>query len=104
MNMKTKSVMLTLVALTAMGSVFAQEFDDMYFTSKDRAKINLASRESAISVLASAKQKETNYQTINPSDSYSARNENPDYIAGSKVGSNTAQTSSYFTSNYVPNV
>lgn len=101
--MKTKLIVLTMMAVGAGANVFAQEFDDMYFTSKDRAKSNQNVREAV--VLASAKQKGENTQTINPSDSYSARNENPDYVAGSKVGSNAPQQSpSYFNSTYVPSV
>lgn len=101
--MKTKLISALLLVMIAGANVFAQEFDDMYFTSKDRAKSNQSAREAI--VLASAKQKGENVQTINPSDSYSARNENPDYVAGSKAGSNAPQqSSSYFTSTYVPNV
>src|SRR5580765_3990235 len=99
--MKTKSILLSLVAIASGICVFAQENDDMYFGSKDRSKIGLANREEV--VLASAKAN-TAVQTINPSDSYSARNENPDYIAGAKVGSNATTTSSYFTPTYRPYV
>src|SRR6478609_358510 len=99
--MKTKSILLSLLAIASGICVFAQENDDMYFSSKDRAKINMTSREEV--VLASAKGDNT-MQTINPSDSYSARNENPDFVAGAKVGSNANTTSSYFTPTYQPNV
>src|SRR5258706_15601775 len=101
MTMKTKSILLSLLAITSGICAFAQENDDMYFSSKDRAKINLPSREKV--VLASAKGN-SSVQTINASDSYSARNENPDYIAGAKVGSNASTTSSYFTPNYQGNL
>src|SRR5882724_3883791 len=99
--MKTKSILLSLVAVTSGICALAQENDDMYFSSKDRAKINLSSREEV--VLASAKGN-SSVQTINPSDSYSSRNENPDYVAGAKVGSNATTTSSYFSPNYQPNI
>jgi hypothetical protein len=99
--MKTKSILLSLVAVASGISIFAQENDDMYFTSKDRAKINQRGREEV--VMASAKSTGIT-QTINPSDSYSGRNENPDYIAGNKVGSNAATSSPYFTPSYQPNV
>src|SRR5579864_2017049 len=99
--MKTKSILLSLLAMASGICAFAQENDDMYFSSKDRAKINVTSREEV--VLASAKENSA-VQTINPSDSYSARNENPDYIAGAKVGSNATTTSSYFTPTYQPSV
>src|SRR5882762_9616214 len=99
--MKTKSILLSLLAMASGICVFAQDNDDMYFSSKDRAKINLSSREEV--VLASAKGN-SSVQTINPSDSYSARNENPDYVAGAKVGSNASSTSSYFSPSYQPNV
>src|SRR3954466_11537839 len=99
--MKTKSILLSLLAIASGICVFAQENDDMYFSSKDRAKVSLSSREEV--VLASAKTNPS-AQTINPSDSYSARNENPDYIAGAKVGSNASRASTYFTPTYQPNV
>src|SRR5258707_3813371 len=99
--MKTKSILLSLVAVTSGICAMAQENDDMYFSSKDRAKINLRSREE--DVLASAKSDGT-AQTINPSDRYSARNENPDYVAGTKAGANASANSSYFNPNYQPNV
>src|SRR5258708_30771423 len=99
--MKTKSILLSVVAVTSGICAMAQENDDMYFSSKDRAKINLRSREEV--VLASAKSDGT-AQTINPSDSYSARNENPDYVAGTKAGANASANSSYFNPNYQSNV
>ncbi len=96
--------MLSLVAIASEDlCVQPAENDDMYFGSKDRSKISLASREEV--VLASAKANpSTAVQTINPSDSYSARNENPDYVAGAKVGSNATASSSYFTPTYQPTV
>jgi hypothetical protein len=99
--MKTKSILLSLVALASGICALAQENDDMYFSSKDRSKINQQSREEV--VMASIKKNDA-VQTINPSDSYSARNENPDYVAGAKVGSNASAYSSYFNPNYQPTV
>src|SRR6267154_3761117 len=99
--MKTKSILLSLLAVASGICVFAQDNDDMYFSAKDRAKINLSGREEV--VLASTKGNST-AQTINPSDSYSARNENPDYVAGAKVGSNATTASSYFNPTYQPAV
>ncbi len=99
--MKTIYLLLSLLAIASGICVFAQESDDMYFSSKDRAKINMSSHEEVS--LASAKTNPS-AQTINPSDSYSARNENPEYIAGAKVGSNATTTSSYFTPTYQPTV
>lgn len=70
----------------------SQEIDDMYFTSKDRVKKDQFKREENVSHGTTV--------PLNTSDSYSARNENPDYVAGSKVGSNSRPA--YFNSNYQP--
>jgi len=77
------------------------EQDDMYFRSKDRA------------VLAASKPLTMNYASrasevnspINPTDSYSARNVNPEYLSQAKVNpssTNQTQASTYFVPNYTP--
>ena len=103
-TMKTKAAFLTIVVLAAGSCVVAQnvEQDDMYFTAKDRAALN-ASHEAILSTQQARRVTESETSsTINPTDSYSARNVNPEYISGSKVGSNTSATAQYFTPNYQP--
>lgn len=106
--MKTKVAFLTFLATAVVSSVWAQstEDDDMYFTSKDRAALNAVQSASRQEVLASASSRRITESevasTINPTDSYSARNVNPEYISGSKVGSNSTANVQYFSPNYQP--
>jgi hypothetical protein len=107
-TMKTKVAFLTFLAAATVSCAWAQstEDDDMYFTSKDRAVLNAAQSASRQEVLASANSRRITESevasTINPTDSYSARNVNPEYISGSKVGSNPTATAQYFSPNYQP--
>ncbi len=107
-TMKTKVAFLTFLAVATVSCVFAQstEDDDMYFTSKDRVAFSVAQNASRQAVLASANSSRITESevasTINPTDSYSARNVNPEYISGSKVGSNTTANVQYFSPNYQP--
>ncbi len=103
--MKTKVAFLTILAVAAGSCVWAQsteEYDDMYFTSKDRATLN-ASRHIALSSDNARRITESETTSaINPTDSYSARNVNPEYISGAKVNGNTNTTAQYFSPNYQP--
>lgn len=107
-TMKTKVAFLTFLAAATVSCAWAQstEDDDMYFTSKDRVALNAAQSASRQEVLASANSRRITESevasTINPTDSYSARNVNPEYISGSKVGSNTTANVQYFAPNYQP--
>lgn len=76
------------------------EQDDMYFRSKDR-KVLAASKPLTMNV--SSRASEVN-SPINPTDSYSARNVNPEYISQAKVNpSKATQTgTTYFVPNYTP--
>jgi hypothetical protein len=103
--MKTKVTFITFLAVAASFCGVAQstgELDDMYFTSKDRATLN-ASR--AVALTSESARRVTESETanvINPTDSYSARNVNPEYVAGSKVNGNSSSVASYFSPNYIP--
>ena len=101
--MKAK-MLLTGFILTGLVSLsFAQvENDDMYFTASDRVKLN-ASRASSDSYAYNQKKKqlvELTGESPNPTDSYSARNINPEYASrqNSKVAKQDEQD--YFVSNY----
>lgn len=103
--MKTKVSFLILLAMAAGSCVFAQtteEYDDMYFSSKDRATLKAARQMalSAESVRSMADDEQTS--VINPTDSYSARNVNPEYISGRKGNSNIASPVQYFSPSYQP--
>lgn len=99
--------MLTVVGAGA----FAQEYDDMYFRSKDREKQN--------ATLKAAKSEEVyasnSYETFkkknfteptmldeyrNPTDSYSARNVNPEYISRSYSEQASEDEQNYFVEGY----
>lgn len=102
--MKSKVALLSLVSLLFTFAASAQEIenDDMYFNSKDRAKLN-AAKASEVSHTASIKKSKKEIvedETLNPTDSYSARNVNPEYEARSN--SQTAQNDNedYFVNNY----
>lgn len=102
--MKTKVAFLTILAFASSACAFAQstEDDDMYFTSKDRAALN-ASRQLVLSSDNSRRITESEIaSTINPTDSYSARNVNPEYISGVKMSGNSTSATPYFTPNYQP--
>jgi hypothetical protein len=102
--MKTKYSLLTGLALFAVTAAFSQvEHDDMYFNSKDRAKLN-ASKE----VVLAKQYKQQDAQAvktspINPTDSYSGRSVNPEYTNRLKTNPSLANTDSqYFVSGYQP--
>ena len=106
--MKTKIAFFFLLCTVVLSTAVAQsrEDDDMYFTSKDRAVMNAALQKDRQEIFASSKVRRiTESETasiINPTDSYSARNVNPEYISGAKVGSNASSTDQYFSPNYQP--
>lgn len=97
--------MKTLIALfaliTAAVSVQAQEYDDMYFRSKDRAKLN-GDRVSVVKKSNQDSYDDETQSTINPTDSYSGRNVNPEYTSRNKVTSNSDEDAQYFVSGYEP--
>lgn len=103
-----KKYFLSLAALILTAAAFGQvENDDMYFNSKDRAQLKAqrASEESSY-VMATAKKTKKTEQTaaaeevINPTDSYSARNVNPEYAARSNSQTAAADNQDYFVNNY----
>jgi hypothetical protein len=106
--MKTKAGILSFLAVAAVSGVYAQsiEEDDMYFTAKDRAALNAAqsvARQETFAAPGTRRITESEVSsTINPTDSYSARNVNPEYISGSKVGGNSSGGVQYFSPNYQP--
>lgn len=104
--MKTKILLLSLISLIGAGSLLAQDIenDDMYFNAKDRAKLREA-RKSGELAIASTKKSSREQATeeedyINPTDSYSARNINPEYTSRSNSQSAQAEEEGYFENNY----
>ena len=103
-----KKQVLSLAALVLTASAFAQvENDDMYFNSKDRAalKAQKASKESSLTMASAKKTKKVEQvapveEVVNPTDSYSARNVNPEYAARSNSQTAAADNQDYFVNNY----
>lgn len=111
--MKTRTMTGILVASTLAFQVLAQENDDLYFNSKDREKQKVEN------VRASASNKiDEDYQAfkkkhfeepaedtsfVNPTDSYSARTINPEYIARSNAEQASEDEQNYYVEGYAPN-
>ena len=104
--MKTK-LMIGIVTLFSAG-VFAQEFDDMYFRAKDRVstpKVNNTNEVYASSSYETFKQKNFTDPTMldeyrNPTDTYSARNINPEFISRSYSEQASEDEQNYFVEGY----
>jgi hypothetical protein len=99
--MKIRITFLSLLAVSAAMVASAQvvEYDDMYFNSKDRARVQ-ASKPLTLKNINTAHEVAT---TINPTDSYSARNVNPEYISQSTVNpSGSVEKAPYFIPDYTP--
>jgi hypothetical protein len=98
--MKSRILITSLLAAAA-ASVSAQEFDDMYFRSKDRDKEAKPVRtisEREMQKMA-AKNQPSQSAFSNPTDSYSARVVNPEYTSR-MVTQSVAGESDYFIDNY----
>jgi len=93
---------LVIAALMTVGiGAWAQEYDDMYFNSKDRTKANVnAATFASKSQLSDADAQDLSGR-VNPTDSYSARSENPEYTSRSKFNANSnTENSDYFIAGY----
>lgn len=105
--MKIKGMLLAAVSLLGISSVFAQgvEYDDMYFNREDRAKLN-AQKATEVAYNTREKYKQLDQldydyaEERNPTDSYSARNVNPEYTSRSHTQSAQADNEDYFVNNY----
>ena len=105
-RMKNKGMMLSLATLLFASATMAQgvETDDMYFNSKDRAALKAQKSLETPSYTASAKKTKKNEVaeevSVNPTDSYSARNVNPEYSARSNSETALFDEQDYFVSNF----
>lgn len=104
--MKNKVMMLNVVALLFASATFGQgvENDDMYFNSKDRVKLKAQKATEDAAYTASVKKSKKNQsiqeEVNNPTDSYSARNVNPEFAARSNSQVAAADNQDYFVNNY----
>lgn len=100
--MKIRVTLFAAFSLLGISGALAQvEYDDMYFNKEDRVKLEA---QRATAVAYNTPEKRTNFDEnmsdLNPTDSYSARNVNPEYT--SRAHTQTAQTDEedYFVNNY----
>jgi hypothetical protein len=100
--MKIKVILFSLLLSVIGGSAFAQvEQDDMYFNSKDRAKLREAKKTSELTMAsARKKEKQEEDEMNNPKDTYSARNVNPEFTSRSQSKAAQEDEEDYFVTNY----
>lgn len=106
--MKTRIVLASLLISITVVEVSAQraEYDDMYFRGKDRERNKVLEAEA----YASAKTTRQKQQDVvvaeednsNPTDSYSARNVNPEYVSRSNSEKASEDESNYYLEGYTP--
>lgn len=105
--MKTNILLSGMLALIS-GTVLAQhiESDPVYFRSKDRAALRARQAEASNDTYAyntkrnKSQQDEAVEDSVNPTDSYSSRNVNPEYAARANARSAQQDNGDYFDSNY----
>jgi hypothetical protein len=105
--MKIKHLLFSLAMTLSAFAVLAQEVenDDLYFNSKDRAKLK-AKKATEVSYIASSRESNKEdkgtreKEIINPTDSYSARNVNPEFAARSNAEVAQDDNQDYFVTDY----
>jgi hypothetical protein len=110
--MKTRIVLAGLLAMVMALEVTAQraENDDMYFRGKDRERNKSIEAEASYSAAKTKKQNreeeavvdEEEDEDSNPTDSYSARNVNPEYVSRSNSEKASEDESNYYLEGYTP--
>jgi hypothetical protein len=102
--MRIKGLLIATFSLIGISGAFAQgiEYDDMYFNAEDRAK--LKQKRAEVAYNAPAKSSQFDYyegkESVNPTDSYSARNVNPEYTSRSHSQTAQSDEADYFVNNY----
>jgi hypothetical protein len=113
--MKARIVLASLLVSMMVVEVSAQraEYDDMYFRGKDREINKAISADEAFASAKTKKQKKNdedamdevvsdNEDNSNPTDSYSARNVNPEYVSRSNSEKASEDESNYYLEGYTP--
>jgi hypothetical protein len=99
--MKLKVLFLSMLATALIGSAVAQvENDDMYFNSSDRVKLKEARKAEQMTLASNRANRNSDEEGLNPTDSYSARNVNPEFTSRSQSGTAAEDEEEYFVSNY----
>ncbi|MFN5170485.1 MAG: hypothetical protein ACK5DD_12730 [Cyclobacteriaceae bacterium] len=91
-----------IVGMICSVTALAQETDDMYFRGKDREVVTAVRNEQWNKQRNAAREASEVKTTINPSDSYSGRNVNPEYNSQVKVDPAAAEQAAYFVPDYSP--
>lgn len=105
--MKARIVLAGLLVSMMVVEVSAQgaEYDDMYFRGKDRERNKAIDAEEAISAKTKKQSDEVAPQeddNSNPTDTYSARNVNPEYVSRSNSEKASEDESNYYLEGYTP--
>lgn len=100
--MKIKGILLATFSLLGISGAFAQvEYDDMYFNSEDRVKLKAQTgTELAYNAPDKSQKAWRKEENANPTDSYSARNVNPEYTARQQSETAQVDEENYFVDNY----
>lgn len=110
--MKTRVVLACLLVSILVTEVSAQraEYDDMYFRAKDRERNKAIEAEKTYASAKTSKASKQKQDEIipleddssNPTDSYSARNVNPEYVSRSNSQNASEDESNYYLEGYTP--
>lgn len=96
--MKTRVIFCGLLSLFAVAAVAQDvEYDDMYFNATDRAKLREGRQQVTLASNDRSWRRENNG---NPTDSYSARNVNPEHAARSQSKAAKEDEQDYYVGNY----
>lgn len=99
--MKLKGFLIGCLSLGLASGSFAQvEYDDMYFNAKDRSELNAAKASGALAMTGKKKSMLEEEFSDNPTDSYSARNINPEHVSRSNSRIAQEEELDYYMSDY----
>jgi hypothetical protein len=98
--MKTRLFLIAVMSAAAFASFGQVENDDMYFTAKDRIKLNSTK---PMATVRNIDDYDNAVATINPTDSYSGRGTNPEHTSQAIVNPKSQQSDpQYFVAGYQP--
>jgi hypothetical protein len=95
--MKSRILITGCLIAASATAVIAQEYDDMYFNAKDRQVFQASAKTTQHS---KKEKKTTDVRLVNPTDSYSARNVNPEYVSRQYASSVSQDEQNYFAADY----
>ena len=100
--MKIKGILFATISLLGISGVFAQEVehDDMYFNATHREKLKAQQATASTTKEKFKKFEAVEEESVNPTDSYSARNVNPEYTSRQHTEAAQADDEDYYVNNY----